>query len=76
MKLFHKSRNVLFVITENDYFRVAFALEEKAYKNAQLSDLPDKIKQKLTTAKVYAEGRPIRFEIRSKEDFETLCRLI
>jgi len=76
MKLFHKKRNVLFVAPKNGHFRVAFAFGEKAYKDVLQSDLPDTIKQELISAKVYVEGRALRLEIRSKEDFGTVCQLI
>jgi len=76
LKLFHKKRNVLFVAPEHGYFRVAFTLGEKAFGDVMQSDLPDRIKQELNEATVYAEGRALRMEIRKKEDIEPLWQLI
>ena len=76
LKLFNKKRNVLFVGPETGYFRVAFAIGEKVFQEILRSELPDSIKNQLSTTTVYAEGRPLRLEIRSKEDAEPLFQLI
>ena len=76
LKLFNKKRNVLFVGPETGYFRVAFAIGEKAFQEIMRSELPDSIKNQLSTTTVYAEGRPLRLEITSKEDAEPLFQLI
>lgn len=76
LKLFHKKRNVVFVGPENGYFRLAFAIGEKAFKEIMDSELSDSIKQQLSTAKVYVEGRPLRLDIRTREDLEPLWQLI
>jgi len=76
LKLFHKKRNIVFIGPEDGYFRVAFVFGEKAYQAILNSDLPEAIKQKLQEARVYAEGRPLRLEIREKNDIEPLWQLI
>lgn len=76
LKLFCKKRNVVFVGPENGYFRLAFAIGEKAYTKIIQSDLPDYIKKELTTAKIYVEGRPLRIEIRKQEDIEPIYEII
>jgi len=76
LKIFNKKRNVVFVGPEDGYFRVAFAFGQKAYLEIIKSNLPDYIKQQLTEAKVYVEGRPLRLEIREHTDAEPLWQLI
>jgi len=76
LKLINKKRNIVFVGPEDGYFRLAFAFGEKAYQQILKSNLPDAIKQQMSEAKVYVEGRPLRLEIRKKEDIEPLWQLI
>jgi len=76
LKLFHKKRNVVFVEPEDGYFGLAFAIGEKAFKEIMESEITDSIKNQLTEAKVYVEGRPLRLEIRSKADLEPLWLII
>ena len=76
LKLFCKKRNIVFVGPENGYFRLAFAIGEKAFIKIIQSDLPDFIKKELTSSKIYVEGRPLRFEIRKKEDLEPIFEII
>ena len=76
LKLFHKKRNVVFAGPEAGYFSLAFAIGEKAFKEIMDSELSDSIKQQLSAAKAYVEGRPLRLEIRNKEDLEPLWQII
>ncbi|MFA5045915.1 MAG: DUF3788 domain-containing protein [Paludibacter sp.] len=76
LKLFCKKRNVVFVGPENGYFRLAFAIGDKAYNKIIQSNLPDLIKKELTSSKIYVEGRPLRFEVRKKEDLEPIFEII
>jgi hypothetical protein len=76
VKILNKKRNILFASPENGYFRIAFAFGEKAFQEIIKSNLPDSIKQQLHEAKIYVEGRPLRLEIRKKEDLDPLYQLI
>ncbi|MDR3652455.1 MAG: DUF3788 domain-containing protein [Paludibacter sp.] len=76
LKLFNKKRNVVFVGIEEGYFRLAFAFGEKAFQEIMKSNLPDSIKQQLSEAKVYVEGRPLRLDIKNKTDSTPLFQLI
>lgn len=76
LKLFHKKRNVVFVEPEDGYFSLAFAIGEKAFKEIIDSEISDTIKQQLSAAKVYVEGRALRLEIHKKEDLESIWKII
>ena len=76
LKLFHKKRNVVFITIESGYFRLSFAIGGKAYNEILNSTVPNFIKQQLTEAKVYVEGRPLRLEIRTKEDIQPIKEIV
>jgi hypothetical protein len=50
------------------YFLASFALGEKAVKAAHESNLPAEILDVIDNAPRYAEGRGVRFEVRSAKD--------
>jgi hypothetical protein len=56
--------------------RAAHALHGIYGQLAMASGLPEVIKQLLLVAKPYAEGRGIRFSIRSAEELPTVARLV
>lgn len=76
LKLFHKKRNLLFVIPRDGYFRVSFTFSEAAVMEVLQHELPGFNKQELLDAKKYAEGRTIQYEIKTREDCENVLILI
>lgn len=76
LKLFNRKRNVLFVIPCNKYFRTAFTFGDKASELIFNSELPEVIKKDLFEARKYAEGRTIQIEVKSKNDLNTILKLI
>lgn len=77
LKLFNKKRNVLFVVPCKGYFRVAFTFGEKASELVfQNEILPQFIKDELSNAKKYAEGKTIQVEVKKQSDFNSIIELI
>ena len=71
-----KKRTLLYLTPDLDCVWIAIVLGERAYGLAMASWLPDVIKNLLLAAKPYAEGRGIRFSIRSAEELPTVGRLV
>jgi hypothetical protein len=67
LRLKRDPRTVLYMTPCKGYFLASFALGEKAVAVARASDLPTWVLEAIETAPRYAEGRGVRFEIRSSE---------
>lgn len=76
LKLFNKKRNVLFIVPCQAYFKAVFTFGEKATDLVLLSDLPQFIKNELTIAKKYAEGRTIQIDVKQEIDCKFILKLI
>lgn len=76
LKLLSKKRNLLFVGPEDGYFVIAFVFGDRAVDAVLKSNLPETIKNELLNSRKYAEGRGIRFEIRSDSELENVLQLI
>jgi hypothetical protein len=70
-----KKRTVLYLIPCARHFLVAFVLGEKAVKAARDSDLPAPVLKMINSARVYVEGRGVRFEVRKKADLAAIEKL-
>ena len=75
LRLKHKERIILYMTPRQGHFLVSFALGEKAVQAAQQSDLSRTVLDVIDGAKKYAEGRGVRFEIRSSDEIEALVKL-
>lgn len=71
-----KKRTLLYMMPEDGVIRVAIVLGERAVGLALASDLNEKIKNLIREARQYAEGRGIRFEVRSADDVSSVVQLI
>lgn len=71
-----KKRTVVYLTPEDGAVRVAVVLGERAAARALASELPDSVKVLITEARSYAEGRGIRFPVRSVEELPNVTRLI
>jgi hypothetical protein len=76
LKMFTKKRNVLFIVPCDTYFRTAFTLGDKATNLILGSDLPITIKNDLSAAKKYAEGRTIQIEVKTQTDLDIILEMI
>lgn len=71
-----KKRVLLYLLPRDKFFKVAFVFGQKATDEVLKSNVAESIKKELKKAKVYAEGRGIRIEIRNKDLIEDLKKLI
>jgi hypothetical protein len=71
-----KKRTLLYLTPDRDCVWIAIVLGERAFQLALASSLPAAIKNLFLTAKPYAEGRGIRFSIKSTEDLATVAKLV
>lgn len=59
-----KKRAILYFLPREKYFKVAFVFGQKAMDVIMKSSISDSIKSELESARVYAEGRGIRIDIK------------
>jgi hypothetical protein len=73
-----KKRAIIYFLPRKEYFMVAFVFGDKATAKIMDSAVSSDIKERLSIAKKYAEGRGIRIEIRDEslvKDIETLIEI-
>jgi hypothetical protein len=75
MRFVHKKRAILYLKPCEGYFRVSFALGEKAVRAAHESDLPASFLKLIDDAPKYAEGRGVRLEIRKAADVRSALQI-
>jgi hypothetical protein len=75
-RLRHDKRIVLYLLPCEGYFLASFVLGERAVRAARDSDLPYSVVQAIDTARMYAEGRGVRLEVRSAADVPAIERLV
>lgn len=75
LRLIRKKRTILYLIPCQRYFLCAFVFGQKATEAARQSDLPKDIVNTINEARVYAEGRGFRLEVRKKQDVDTMKKL-
>lgn len=71
-----KKRVLIYLLPREAYFKAAFVFGQKATDAIVNSTISDTIKKELLSAKVYAEGRGIRIDVRDPEVLEDIRRLI
>ena len=71
-----KKRAIIYLLPREKYFLVAFVFGEKATVEALGSDITREIKDIIESARVYAEGRGFRIEVRNREIIEDIKKLI
>jgi hypothetical protein len=72
LRLKKEKRAVLYMTPCKGYFLASFALGEKAVKLAHESGLPVAVLKVIDEAPKYAEGRGVRFEVRTKRDVRNI----
>lgn len=73
-----KKRAIVYLLPRDQYFKVALVFGQKATDEVMKSGVAVTIKTELESAKVYAEGRGIRMEIRDEtlvNDIKTLIHI-
>lgn len=71
-----KKRAIVYLLPRDNYFKAAFVFGQKASDKILGSDISDAIKRDLSAARVFAEGRGIRVDIRSKDILSDIKKLI
>jgi hypothetical protein len=61
-----KKRVLVYLLPRDIYFKAAFVFGQKATDEIMKSTVGKEIKDELSAAKVYAEGRGIRFDVNDK----------
>lgn len=71
-----KKRAIIYFLPREGYFKVAFVFGQKAMDQILTSEISDEIKTEFQNARVYAEGRGIRIEVKDKSNLADIKRLI
>lgn len=71
-----KKRVIIYLLPRDQYFKVAFVFGQKASDTIFESNISAAIQKELKLAKVYAEGRGIRFEVKDKSIVNDIKKLI
>ena len=71
-----KKRAILYLLPREGFFKVAFVFGRKAVDEVLQTDIHEKIKTELQSAKVYAEGRGIRIDVTGEEIVADIKKLV
>lgn len=71
-----KKRVIIYLLPRDQFFKVAFVFGQKATDAIIASTVAEFIKTEIQMAKVYAEGRGIRIDIKDKTLVNDLLKLI
>jgi hypothetical protein len=71
-----KKRAIIYLLPRDKYFKVAFVFGQKATDSIMKSQISTSIKSELDSAKVYAEGRGIRIDIKDEKILNDIKKLI
>jgi hypothetical protein len=71
-----KKRTVIYLLPRDKFFKVAFVFGQKATDEILAGNYPREIKDELNAARVYAEGRGIRIDVKDKEMVETILLMV
>jgi hypothetical protein len=71
-----KKRAIIYMLPRDKYFLVEFVFGVKATNEALTSEIPHDIKTIIESAKVYAEGRGFRIEVRNESIMAEIKKLI
>ena len=71
-----KKRAIVYLLPRDKFFMVSFVFGQKAYEKIMNSNISKEIKIALQSAKVYAEGRGIKIEVRDQKILKDISQLI
>lgn len=71
-----KKRVLIYLLPRGQFFKVAFVFGNKACDAIFLSDISETLINELKAAKVYAEGRGIRIEVKDTFGVDDIKKLI
>ncbi len=76
LKVKDKKRAIIYLLPRDKYFMVAFNFGKKAYEKIKESKISEEIKRSLDSARVYAEGRGIRIEVKNQKPLKDIGQLV
>jgi hypothetical protein len=71
-----KKRVLIYLLPRDKFFKVAFVFGQKATDEIMNSSVSETILKELKSAKVYAEGRGIRIDVKDKSIIKDVKKLI
>jgi hypothetical protein len=71
-----KKRAIIYFLPRDKYFKLAFVFGQKATDAIMHSKIANSLKVELDSAKVYAEGRGIRIDIKNEKIINDIKILI
>jgi len=71
-----KKRTIVYLLPRDGYFKAAFVFGKKATEQILGSNISKEIKTELENAKVYAEGRGIRIDVKDYSILNDIKKLI
>lgn len=71
-----KKRVIIYFLPRDNFFKVAFVFGQKAYEKIIENKIDENIITALQEAKVYAEGRGIRIDVKDKTLMEDIKKMI
>lgn len=71
-----QKRVIIYLLPRDHYFKIAFVFGQKATDIILQSNVSQAIKDELRAAKVYAEGRGIRIDVKDDSDMKDFLTLI
>lgn len=69
-------RNIIYFLPKKGYFKVALVFGQKATDQVMASTVSDSIKEELTNATSYVEGRGIRIKVTSENILDDIRKLV
>jgi hypothetical protein len=75
LRLIQKKRTIVYLLPRDGHFLCAFVFGGKATAEARRAKLPADVMKIIEEARVYAEGRGFRLDVRRKRDIETMKTL-
>ncbi len=75
-RLKDKKRVIIYLLPRDGYFMAAFVFGHKATEKIMNSTISETIKEELNKARVYAEGRGIRIEVKESTILDDIKKLI
>jgi hypothetical protein len=69
-------RVIIYLLPRDNFFKIAFIFGQNATEKIFESNVSENIKSALKEAKVYAEGRGIRIDVRDRSNFHDIQELI
>ncbi len=75
-KIKDKKRAIIYLLPRDKQFMAAFNFGQKDFEKIMDSNISEVIKHSLESAKVYAEGRGIRIEVKNQNPLKDISQLI